>query len=174
MSNIQSIFNKNIPFPKLLADFEQWAEQFDYGALGYFEFETDELDDNWIENGSQLTDQFAIWLRLGEGSMIGFWRPEHFNDDDILPVVLLGSEGEVEVLGESLEDFLYKWGNNGGEFENVYDLSPSGEEDDETEYLHHLILDWLKDKNIARPTVDYPITTEYLQAFFDDWQEKNA
>lgn len=174
MSNIQSIFNDKIPFPKLLAEFEQWTEQFEYGSFGHFEFETDELDDNWIENGSQLTDQFAIWLRLGEGSMIGFWRPKHFNDDDILPVVLLGSEGEVEVLGESLEDFLYKWGNNGDEFENVHDLSPSGEEDDETEYLHHLILDWLKDKNIARPTINNPITTEYLQAFFDDWQQKNV
>lgn len=174
MTNIQSAFNDNIPMPKLLADFEQWAGQFAYGSLGYFEFETYKLDHHWIENGGQLADQFAIFLRLGDGSMIGFWRPEHFSDDDILPVVLLGSEGDVEVLGESLEDFLYKWGDGGNEFENVYDLSPSGEEDDETEYLHHLLLDWLKDKNITRPIINNPITTAQLQHFFDDWQQKNA
>ncbi|WP_066799881.1 hypothetical protein [Moraxella oblonga] len=170
MSNINTVFNDKIPMPKLLADFLQWADQFDYGQLGYFEFESDTLDDNWIENGSQLANQFAIWLRLGDGSMIGFWRPEHFNDD-ILPVVLLGSEGEVEVLGESLEDFLYKWGND-GDFENVYDLMPNG--DDDTEYKHHLLLEWLNDNNITCPKVDNPIKTEQLQQFFDDWQSKNA
>lgn len=173
MSNIQSAFNNKIPMPKLLTNFEQWVGKFEYGALGYFEFAADKLDDYWIENGGQLADQFAIFLRLGNGSMIGFWRPEHFSDDDILPVVLLGSEGEIEVLGESLEDFLYKWADN-GDFENAYDLMPSGDDDDDTEYKHHLLLEWLNDNNIVRPAVNNPITTEQLQQFFDDWQSKNA
>lgn len=171
MSNIQSAFNDKIPMPKLLTDFEQWVSQFEYGELGYFELETDIIDDNWIENGNQLTNQFAIWLRLGDGSMIGFWRPEYFGDTNILPVVLLASEGEIEVLGESLEDFLYKWADN-GDFENAYDLMPS--DDDDTEYKHHLLLKWLNDNNIVRPAVNHPITTEQLQQFFDDWQSKNA
>lgn len=173
MSNINSVFNDKIPMPKLLADFEQWANQLEYGELGYFELATDAIDDNWIESGSQLANQFAIWLRLGEGSMIGFWRPEYFSDSDILPVVLLGSEGEIEVLGESLEDFLYKWASD-GDFENAYDLMPSGDDEDDTEYKHHLLLEWLQDNNITRPKIENPITTEQLEQFFDDWQSKNA
>lgn len=168
MSKIKSAFNQYIPFPQLLAAFEQWTDHYQNGEFGYFRFIPDRLTDDWIENGSQLANQFSLWLRLADGSMIGFWRPEYFTDDDILPVVLLGSEGEVEVLGESLEAFLYKWGNH-GDFKNACDLMPY--EDPQTEYKHHLILDWLKQNNIACPSISQPVTTQQLACFFDDWQE---
>lgn len=172
VSVIADVFNDKIPFPKLLQDFEQWAEQFDYGELGYFEFRADKLNDYWIENGSQLADQFALWLCLGDGSMIGFWRPEHFGDDDVLPVVLLGSEGEQAVLGESLEEFLYRWANV-DELEEVYDLMPD-EDDEEVEFKHNEMLEWLKQNNIKKPVITKPITSQDLQQFFNDWQEKHA
>lgn len=169
MSKIKSVFNEKIPFPKLLADFEQWAEQFEWGELGYFEFSADRLTDHWIENGSQLADQFALWLHMPDGSMIGFWRPSNFTDIDILPIVLLGSEGEQEVLADSLEEFLYKW----ADWETVSDLSPD-ETDKQTQYKHDEMFDWLEQNNVQIPTVQKTVTSEDLQQFFKQWQEENV
>lgn len=171
-SKIESAFGQQIPFPNLLAEFETWAGQLEPGSLGFLEFLPTTLNDRWIENGSKLANRFALWLCLGDGSMVGFWRPGHFADDDVLPVILLGSEGNVEILGESLEDFLFKWANGGHTFEHAHDLCPT-EEDLDTEFMHAKMLDWLQTNNIVLPAVTHPITTEDLQRFFDEWQAKN-
>lgn len=173
MSKIQSVFNEKIPFPKLLADFEQWAEKFEYGELGYFEFSADKLNDYWIEDGSQLANQFALWLHLPDGSMIGFWRPSNFTNTDTLPIVLLGSEREQRVLADSLEEFLYIWAE-GIDYENsVYELLPD-ETDEDTEFKHAEMLDWLTQNNIQEPNVQKTVNSEDLQQFFNNWQAQHA
>ena len=173
MSDITTAFNERIPMPPLLAEFETWVTQFEYGQLGYFEFSAEHLDDNWIEQGGQLANQFALWLCLGDGSMIGFWRPDDFADDDVLPVVLLGSEGEVEVLGESLEDFLYRWAD-GGQLGGAYDLMPEYDEDVDTEFKHDALLAWLLEKGVQKPVITKPVTTQSLSDFFDAWQAQHV
>jgi hypothetical protein len=46
------------------------------------------------------------FFELGEGSEVCY-----FDLEDVQPVVLLGGEGEVRVLGSSLENFLLDWAN---------------------------------------------------------------
>ncbi|MCP2040197.1 hypothetical protein L1281_000777 [Neisseria sp. HSC-16F19] len=182
MSHIAAAFNPRIPMPRLLADFESGFGQFDYGALGYCELVADHLDDYWIEDGSQLADRFALWLKLGNGSLIGFWRPEHFGGDDVLPVVLLGSEGGQEVLADSLEDFLYRWAECGDLGSAGYDLLPEEEEDEDDECSleectvcrHAELLQWLQAQDIRRPQPARQVGTGMLKAFLDACQAEHA
>ncbi|WP_424950544.1 hypothetical protein [Deinococcus sp.] len=169
VQELRAIFPALIPFPPLLADFVAWAEQFERGQLGWFEFEAQRLDDDWIENGAALADQFALFIRLPDGSMVGFWKPD--GDAGALPVVLLGSEGAQEVLGSTLEEFLWNWAR--GELGEAYDLMPDDQagaeaSDEQPADARPALAAWLQEKSVRVQVKQVPD----LKAFFADWQEK--
>lgn len=167
VQTIHAAFPDSIPFPALLAEFMEWTEHFERGQLGWFEFEYQRLDDHWIENGSALADQFALFIHLPDGSMIGFWKPDGHEGPP--PVVLLGSEGDHEVLGATLDGFLWNWAN--GELGRAYDLMPeeSDEEDEEQpEDARSAIADWLRENAVAPQQAAVPD----LRTFFTDWLKR--
>lgn len=63
------------------------------------------MDDFWIDHGSDLSEYFTIFLVLGEGSRVAVWHGPGCDVEDS-PVVLMGSEGELEFLGASALHFL--------------------------------------------------------------------
>ena len=166
VQELRAIFPSSIPFPPLLAEFVAWAEQFERGQLGWFEFEGQRLDDHWIENGSALADQFALFIRLPDGSMIGFWKPD--GDAGALPVVLLGSEGAQEVLGSTLEEFLWNWAR--GELGEAYDLMPDEDDEEQPKDARPALVAWLRGKGVVPQAASVPD----LKAFFDNWQKRQA
>lgn len=97
--------------PSLLKDFSHWAKTKEWGSVGCFELGGTLIDQAPLAYDSYLLrDEFALFMHLPEGSWIGFWIVENskiqIKDRQILPVVLVGSEGQLEVLADSFESFL--------------------------------------------------------------------
>ncbi len=109
--SIVSAFPPTQKPPNLLKDFSQWAQTKTWGSVGCFE-----LGGCWVDkvplayDSYLLRNEFAFFMHLPEGSSIGFWIVENskirVENRQALPIVLIGSEGELEVLAESLESFL--------------------------------------------------------------------
>lgn len=173
ISKTESAFNPKIPMPDILLQLEWWIyeNEYEYGDLGYFTLESNYMDDYWVKNGSQLADQFALWLHLPDGSDIGLWRPTHFDDDDPLPVVLIGSEGELEVLADSIEQFIDEWGSGNS---SAYELRPDEDDENYETIRSNLIKMRLLALYYPFPDIKKTVSSEDLQAFFGDWQQKNV
>ena len=93
------------PIPAPMAAFFEWLTQFEYGDLGYFELTPENLA------RSSGYDGMARWgattwgfMRLPEGSVIALCEAV-----EPPAVVCVGSEGELETLSESFEEFLLSW-----------------------------------------------------------------
>jgi hypothetical protein len=106
--NIESLrenFPPDFQVPPLLVDFGNWLQDRRAGSLGYFRLQSDRLDDFYIENGADLHKHFAFFVRDPTGGQIGFWLYEN-GSTTRPPIVMVGSEGEMAVLSDSLKDFL--------------------------------------------------------------------
>jgi hypothetical protein len=103
--SLQTNFPPVFPAPPLLLDFAGWLAQKERGSLGYFALQSERFDDYWIENGTDLHENFAFFIRDPTGGQIGFW----LYDETALaspPVVMVGSEGELRILSGTLDEFL--------------------------------------------------------------------
>ena len=101
--------HKNFPagfeLPPCLLDFANWLKGKRAGSLGYFSLQSERFNDYWLENGADLHPSFAFFIRDPTGGQIGYWRYDG-RATVCPPVVMVGSEGELNILGDSLEDFL--------------------------------------------------------------------
>jgi hypothetical protein len=93
--------------PSLLLDFAAWLEGRTWGSVGCFSLVGQFSDLAPIFDGSPLRRDFALFLRLPEGSVVGAW---YGGATDVVnpPIVVIGSEGQNEILGPSLEGLLAK------------------------------------------------------------------
>src|SRR5687768_723153 len=97
-------FPPHFPVPPLLLAFADWVSKKPWGSLGDFRVQSSHWDD-YGDDACDLYPHFALFLREGTGSVAGFWLPQG-KCIDSPPVVFIGSEGQLKVLGNSLEDFL--------------------------------------------------------------------
>ena len=108
--NIPSL-HKNFPpdfqVPSLLLDFGTWLTTKRSGSLGYFCLQSERFDDYWIENGADLHQYFAFFIRDPTGGQIGYWLYDR-NTTASLPIVVVGSEGELNILSDTLDEFLQR------------------------------------------------------------------
>jgi hypothetical protein len=95
----------DLAVPALLGSFFDWAATVPAGSLGYFRLQGDRLDDWWIEDGSRRATAFVSFLRVVDGSRVGWWRPDGESLDEA-PIVVLGGEGDKRVIAGSLAGFL--------------------------------------------------------------------
>ena len=73
------------------------------------EFAASRFTDYWIEDGPVLAPKFFLFAHLGDGTDIGYWLHDG-NTIDNAPIVLIGSEGGLDLLAtSSLSDY----GNRG-------------------------------------------------------------
>jgi hypothetical protein len=91
--------------PALLLDFADWLKEKEAGTLGYFRFQSDRFNDFWIENGADLHPYFAFFMRDPMGGQVGYWLHER-RATPAPPIVLVGSEGELSIVSNTLEEFL--------------------------------------------------------------------
>jgi hypothetical protein len=66
---------------------------------------TSRFNDFWIEEGADLSEQFATFLAIGDGGDVALWNREG-GPSAQWPVVLIGGEGEAVVLADSFAGFL--------------------------------------------------------------------
>jgi hypothetical protein len=92
--------------PPLLADLARHVSGRERGALGAFRLAGDRLDDNWIENGADCWPHFGVFMVLPDGSRVAQWFRDGAAD---VPIVYLGSEGDVRLEAPNLEAFLAAW-----------------------------------------------------------------
>ena len=91
--------------PPLLVEFSKWAENKLLGSIGDFDIEGSRLSDWWAVEFGDLYPHFAPFLHIGDGSLVAFWMPEGVTNDSP-PFAYIGSEGELRLLANSLEQFL--------------------------------------------------------------------
>ena len=135
LDSIRRAFPPGTEPPALLIDFAAWLSGRPWGSAGCFDLVGRFSDSAPISDGSLLRNDFALFLRLPEGSVVGTWYgagpdPAH------APIVVLGSEGQNEILAASLEGLLAKIAL--GHFEGG-DLAPHEDAQDATGEL----ADWL-------------------------------
>ncbi len=110
--------------PQLIADVAELLKPEEHGSFGYFEMRGERFDDYGVEYGGDLCEQFGFFLILPEGSKIGLW----FHDGAVRgaePVVVIGSEGDLQSLAPNLKSFLQDWADGKG----YQDLALQGEDD---------------------------------------------
>ena len=113
-------------------------------------------------DSSLLRNEFGLFMRLPDGSAVGTWYPDA-GDAALAPVVLIGSEGQHEMLAPTLEAFLAKIALR--RFEDN-DLHPHEEAGDETEELARwlrkrlLVKDLGKILGAAEPLPDFALAMD--------------
>lgn len=102
--------------PTLLADFVAFHDTRPHGELGYVELGARSLPSVWIETYPRLADHAEVFGTLPDGSLLVLART-----DEGEKLILLGSEGALDTLGESPADFLWRWSR--GDTGEAFDLN---------------------------------------------------
>lgn len=167
--------------PPLLADLASHVKRQPWMSLGAFALTGDRLDDYWIENGVDCWPQFGIFMRLPDGSRVAQWFRDGAAADDV-PLVYIGSEGDLRVEAASLEAFLAAWGlaafRQGDLVANEHPVSLPSElirgDDDGVEDGRPALVQFLRERVHRDPKLlikghesDAP-----LKEFFDAWGKR--
>jgi hypothetical protein len=89
--------------PPLLRRFGEWMSGKPWRSIGAFDLSV-QWSDNHFPGGEIFYDSFALFIRLPDGSSVGYWLADH--DLAHAPIVLLGSEGEFATIAPNLETLL--------------------------------------------------------------------
>lgn len=142
LASIRRAFPPGLEPPPLLVDFAGWLAGRPWGGVGCFDLRGSFADEAPIVDGAPLRREFALFLRLPDGSRAGFWYPPGL-DAARAPVIALGSEGEAEVLADSLEGLLAGLARRGFDDGGTWsDLAPHEEAPDLTPELEA----WLRSR----------------------------
>jgi len=116
LPSLHEAFPPDFPVPTLLLEFAEWIRDKPVWSLGDLDVQGARLSDHWAEEFSDLSPNLVPFLHMGEGSLIAFWRLDP-SAAVSPPVVLIGSEGSLKFLADSLAQFLGKLaaGNTGVE-----------------------------------------------------------
>jgi hypothetical protein len=108
--------------PKMIEDVSAVIRPWAWGTVGHFSMMGSRFDDYWSENGSDLSEQFGIFMKLPDGTFIALW----FHDGVVAgaePVVEIGSEGGLSVIAPNLKTFMLDWAEGRGILDLAIDES---------------------------------------------------
>ena len=135
-------FPEDCEVPSLLLDFGGWLKATRAGSVGDFCLQSERFNDFWIENGADLHPYFAFFLRNPAGGQIGYWLYDA-RATISPPIVLVGSEGELRIVSDSLEAFLTRLAEGSTK---VPDLDSREQDSDESVELAN----WLDSRNLTK------------------------
>jgi hypothetical protein len=169
INGIRRSFPPGTEPPPLLLDFAAWLAGRPWGSAGCFNLVGDFSDRAPIFDGSPLRDKFALFARLPEGSVVGAW---YGAGQEVAPIVVLGSEGQHEILAASLEGLLARIALRQFEEDDAWtDFTPDQDVDDATGQL----ADWLgrrlrvKDlEKLAEPPAGLPDFGRWIEKWCSD------
>ena len=139
LESIRRAYPARFDAPQLLFDFADWIKGRPWGSVGCFRLAGEFSERAPIVDGSPLRNNFALFMGLPEGSSVGAWYPDIANPT-VAPIVVLGSEGQHEILAGSLEGLLAKIALQRFEADGEWtDFTPHQDAEDATGQL----ADWL-------------------------------
>jgi hypothetical protein len=107
LDSVRRAFPLKTEAPQLLIDFASWLDGRPWGSVGCFSLVGQFAEQAPFVDGSPLRNEFALFIRLPEGSAVGAWcRPGCAIED--APIVVLGSEGQHQIIAASLAGLLAK------------------------------------------------------------------
>ncbi len=139
--SIHAHFPVNASVPSRLIELISWFDSFIDPSRFYFpEMKGEYLDAGYSDGGIELVKYFGLFMSLGEGSMLAYWFYEGC-DRQNAPVVMLGSEGELAVIGNSIEEVIARL---------IEKKLPAGD-------LHYLFFDFYNydDGNLIQPLKEW-------------------
>jgi hypothetical protein len=115
--------------PPLLRRFGEWMAGKPWRSIGAFDLAVRWSDLN-VPGGEFYYDQFALFIKLPDGSSVGYWLAGR--DLAQAPIVFLGSEGAYATLAPNLETLLARialgdFGNKGPGADFLYSDEDYGE-----------------------------------------------
>jgi len=96
-------------FPQVLAALEKWVNDGRAGEIDfemYQSFNEQYKPSDWTRDPKTDEELFTFGMD-GSGGQVAIWRTDLEKSFDALPVVFMGSEGEVKPLATTLPKFLY-------------------------------------------------------------------
>ena len=121
-----------------------------------------------------MHNQFALFTRLPEGSVVGAWYGTGGRADKA-PIVVLGSEGQHEIIAASLESLLAKIAVQRFEEDSEWtDFTPHEDVDDATLELAEWLIDRLDGKDLeklAEPPTGLPDFGGWMAKWCRDREE---
>ncbi len=173
--SIESL-HKNFPadceVPSLLLDFGSWLKSKRAGSLGYFCLQSERFNDFRIENGADLHPNFAFFVRDPTGGQIGYWLYDARMTVSP-PVVMVGSEGELSILSDTLEEFLKRLAEGKTQAPDLDSRNQAGKEEVE-------LAQWLKTRTVNTPIQsrrDHPNLKQWMEVWGQwqrDWIDKDS
>jgi len=158
-------FPTHFEVPNLLLEFADWLKEQKERSVGNFDFQSDRFNDFWIENGADLHEHFAFFLRDPTGGQIGYWLYD--GSKPFPPIVNVGSEGQLDILGDSLEEFLARLAEG---TTNAADLDSRDEKDNQGSALAN----WITSRSVKHTLTNQPERPD-LREWMDKWgQEQRA
>jgi hypothetical protein len=168
VDSIRRAFPPGTEAPPLLIDFAGWLKGRDWGNAGCYELVGDFSDNAPIVDGSPLRDQFALFARLPEGSVVGAWYGAGTSVANA-PIVVLGSEGQYEIIAASLEGLLAKIALQRFEEDLVWtDFTPHEDAEDETGELAEWLVKRLRVKDL-RSLIEPPTGLPDFGRWMEKW-----
>ncbi|MGY8662847.1 hypothetical protein Q3C01_10815 [Bradyrhizobium sp. UFLA05-109] len=172
VDSIRRAFPPGTEAPPLLLDFAVWLKGRPWGSVGCFDLRGQFVDSAPIVDGSPLRDKFGLFIRLPEGSEVGTWYGTDV-DQANPPVVVLGSEGEHEIIAPSLDSLLARIALQ--QFEDRWsDFLPDEDVDETTDEL----ADWLAPRlgaedlaTLAGSSPDLPDFRRWMETWCRDREE---
>ncbi len=164
-------FPEDCEVPSLLLDFGGWLKATRAGSVGDFCLQSERFNDFWIENGADLHPYFAFFLRDPAGGQIGYWLYDA-RATISPPIVLVGSEGELRIVSDSLEAFLTRLAEGSTK---VPDLDSREQDSDESVELAN----WLDSRNLTKsiqPFRDHPDLNRWMDKWGQqqrDWRDRD-
>jgi hypothetical protein len=142
LGSVRRAFPLHIEPPHLLLDFAAWLDGRLWGSIGCFDLVGQFSEQAPIVDGSLLRNDLALFLHLPDGSAVGSWCLPAIGPEDA-PIVVLGSEGQREILASSLAGLLAKIALQRFEEEGEWsDFTPHEDSEDATGEL----ADWLRER----------------------------
>lgn len=150
LDSVRRAFPLRTEAPALLIAFATWLDGRPWGSVGCFDLVGQFSEQAPIVDASLLREKFALFMHLPEGSAVGLWclpdcKPE------AAPVVVLGSEGQHQIIAPSLAGLLAKIVLQQFEEEGEWtDFTPHEDSDDLTDELGEWLCEQLGTDDLER------------------------
>jgi len=116
-------------FPPVLATLAEWVNEGRAGEVDfemYASFNEQYKPSDWTRNPKTDEELFTFGMD-GSGGQVAIWRTDGAKAFDALPIVFMGSEGEIKPLATALPKFLHMLASGIGPLEVGSDASPNDE-----------------------------------------------